>query len=67
VPVASLFAVFLRAGVLDWRHNRPDLFGAGAAEAAAVGGAPGRRVLREFTPIHKDLWNWVKRTTHRRK
>jgi hypothetical protein len=67
VPVASLFAVFLRAGVLDWRHNRPDLFGAGAAEAAAVGGAPGRRVLREFTPIHKDLWNWIKRTTHRRK
>lgn len=67
VPVASLFAVFLRAGVLDWRHNRPDLFGTGAAEAAAVGGAPGRRVLREFTPIHKDLWNWIKRTTHRRK
>jgi predicted PurR-regulated permease PerM len=67
VPVASLLAVFLRAGVLDWRHNRPDLFGARAAAAAAVGGAPGRQVLRGFTPIHKDLWRWVKRTTHRSK
>ncbi|MGC2191991.1 MAG: AI-2E family transporter [Candidatus Dormiibacterota bacterium] len=65
VPVASLLAVFLRAGVLDWRHNRPELFGARAAEVAAVGGAPGRRVLREFTPIHKDLWRWVKRRTGR--
>jgi predicted PurR-regulated permease PerM len=65
VPVASLGAVFLRAGVLDWRHNRPDLFGARAAQEAAVGGAPGRRVLREFTPIHKDLWRWIKRKTHR--
>jgi len=65
VPVASLAAVFLRAGVLDWRHNRPDLFGAKAAQVAAVGGAPGRRVLREFTPIHKDLWNWVKRRAGR--
>ncbi|MGC1184098.1 MAG: AI-2E family transporter [Candidatus Dormiibacterota bacterium] len=65
VPVASLFAVFLRAGVLDWRHNRPDLFGARATQAAAVGGAPGRRVLREFTPIHKDLWNWIKRRGRR--
>jgi len=61
VPVASLLAVFLRAGVLDWRHNRPDLFGSRAAQVAAVGSAPGRRVLREFTPIHRDLWNWVKR------
>jgi predicted PurR-regulated permease PerM len=61
VPVASLLAVFLRAEVLDWRHSRPELFGARAAEAAAVGGAPGRRVLREFTPIHRDLWNWVRR------
>lgn len=63
VPVASLLAVFLRAAVLDWRHNRPELFGARAAAAAAVGGAPGRRVLREFTPIHKDLWRWIKRHT----
>lgn len=61
VPVASLSAVFLRAGVLDWRHNRPDLFGARAADAATLSGAPGRRVLREFTPIHRDLWNWVRR------
>lgn len=67
VPVASLIAVFLRAGVLDWRHNRPDLFGSRAAEAAVVVGAPGRRVLREFTPIHRDLRNWVNRHTHRRK
>jgi len=64
VPVASLFAVFLRVGVLDWRHNRPDLFGARAAQEAAEVGAPGRRVLREFTPIHKDLWRWIKRRTH---
>ncbi|HVB54175.1 MAG TPA: AI-2E family transporter [Candidatus Acidoferrales bacterium] len=63
VPAASLLAVFLRAAVLDWRHNRPELFGARAAAAAAVGGAPGRRVLREFTPIHKDLWRWIKRHT----
>ncbi|MGH7698153.1 MAG: AI-2E family transporter [Candidatus Dormibacteria bacterium] len=61
VPVASLIAVFIRAAVLDWRHNRPELFGARAAGVAAAGGAPGRRVLREFTPIHRDLWNWVKR------
>ncbi len=67
VPVASLLAVFLRAGVLDWRHNRPDLFGARAAEAASLGGAPGRRVLREFTPIHKDLWRWFKRHSHQSK
>ncbi|MGA7172951.1 MAG: AI-2E family transporter [Candidatus Dormiibacterota bacterium] len=67
VPVASLGAVFLRAGVLDWRHNRPDLFGARAAQEAAVVGAPGRRVLREFTPIHKDLWRWIKRKTKRPK
>jgi predicted PurR-regulated permease PerM len=66
VPVASLLAVFLRAGVLDWRHNRPDLFGARAAQTAEAGGAPGRRVLREFTPIHKDLWNWIKRRALRR-
>ncbi|HEY6538864.1 MAG TPA: AI-2E family transporter [Candidatus Dormibacteraeota bacterium] len=65
VPVASLLAVFIRAGVLDWRHNRPDLFGARATERAAVGSAPGRRVLREFTPIHRDLWNWVRRHTGR--
>lgn len=65
VPVASLLAVFLRAGVLDWRHNRPDLFGARAAAAAAVGGAPGRRVLRDFTPIHRDMWNWIKHRAHR--
>jgi len=67
VPVASLLAVFLRVGVLDWRHNRPDLFGARAAEAGALGRSPGRRVLREFTPIHKDLWRWVKHTRHRPK
>ncbi|MGC2207284.1 MAG: AI-2E family transporter [Candidatus Dormiibacterota bacterium] len=65
VPVASLLAVFLRAGVLDWRQNRPDLFSARAAAAATIGGAPGRRVLRDFTPIHRDMWNWVKRRAHR--
>lgn len=65
VPVASLLAVFIRAAVLDWRHNRPDLFGARAAQVAAVGAAPGRRVLREFTPIHRDLWNWLRRHTGR--
>ncbi len=64
VPVASLLAVFLRAGVLDWRHNRPDLFGARAAQLAAASGDPGRRVLGEFTPIHKDLWGWIQRRTH---
>jgi len=65
VPVASLLAVFLRAGVLDWRHNRPDLFGARAEAAATIGGAPGRRVLRDFTPIHRDMWNWIKHRAHR--
>jgi hypothetical protein len=65
VPVASLLAVFLRAGVLDWRQNRPDLFGARAAETATIGGAPGRRVLRDFTPIHREMWDWIKHLAHR--
>jgi len=66
VPVASLLAVFLRAEVLDWRHSRPELFGARAAAAAAAGAAPGQRVLGEFTPIHRDLWNWVRRRSGRK-
>ncbi len=65
VPVASLLAVFVRAGLLDWRQTRPDLFGARAAQLAAGEAAPGRRVLREFTPIHRDAWNWIKRRAGR--
>ncbi len=66
VPVASLAAVLLRAAVLDWRNRRPDLFGARAAQAAALGNLPGRGVLREFTPIHRDIWNWVRGRFHSR-
>ncbi len=56
IPMASLLAVFVRAGALDWRHSRPDLFRAG--------GTPGglsrreRRLLGEFTPLHLDLRRW---------
>jgi predicted PurR-regulated permease PerM len=52
VPAASYVTVLIRAGVGDWRAQRPDLFSASRADS--LGEMRNRRLLRSFRIRHRS-------------